>query len=300
MGDSLVKRIHVAPNNATHDLPLWVAQREGLFAAEGMEVEFIAEDRSASRPVQGEKLTPVASVVMAGQKETLIETGQAQVFNACEWGSIIRTHSAQSGAKIIQRRPVVYAHTLLVRNDSPVQLPEDLAGRTIGITWPSGNYFMAYRMLEGYLSTDQIRVVDMGGRHKNFEGFLAGDVEATINFEPFTSTAERMGARAIVEGLDQGEEVGSADMDQEARIGWSRALSMAVERINADPFKYYPMIIEAELPGRITPQEVRWQRVRYVPPSPYSRESFEATYRWMHDHKMIEGDARYEDLVLTG
>ena len=73
-----------------------------------------------------------------------------------------------------------------------------------------------------------------------------------------------------------------------------------MERINADPFKYYPMIIEAELPGRITPQEVRWQRVRYVPPSPYSRESFEATYRWMRDHKMIEGDARYEDLVLTG
>jgi len=82
---------------------------------------------------------------------------------------------------------VIYAHTLLVRKGSPVQLPEDLAGRTIGITWPSGNYFMAYRMLEGYLSMNQIRVVDMGGSQKNFAGFMAGDVEATINFEPYTS-----------------------------------------------------------------------------------------------------------------
>jgi len=37
-----MKRIRVAPNNATHDLPLWVAQQEGLFATEGIEVEFIA------------------------------------------------------------------------------------------------------------------------------------------------------------------------------------------------------------------------------------------------------------------
>lgn len=295
-----MKKIHVAPNNATHDLPLWVAQQEGLFSDEGIDVEFIAEDRNLGRPAQNENLAPRASVIMAGQKETLIETGQAQVFNACEWGCIIRAHSAQSGAKIIQRRPVIYAQTLLVRNDSPVHLPEDLDGRSIGITWPSGNYFMAYRMLEGYLSSDQIKVVDMGGRHKNFEGFLAGDVEATVSFEPFTSAAEKMGARAIVEGLDQGEEVGSPDMDQETRIGWSRALCKAVEMINADPFKYYPMIIEAELPGRVTLEEVRWQRVRYVPPSPYSRQSFEATYQWMRNHKMIDGDARYEDLVFIG
>ena len=294
-----MKKIRVAPNNATHDLPMWVAQREGLFAAEDLEVEFIQEDRSIARPPQGENPTPEASVILAGQKESLMEQGQAELFNACEWGCIIRANAAESGMKIIQRRPVVYVHTLLVRKDSSVQIPEDLAGRSIGITWPSGNYFMAYRMLEGYLPTEQIKVVDMGGRHKNFEAFMAGKVEATVSFEPFTSAAEKQGARAIVEGVDQGEEVGGPGMDEETRLRWTQAMTRAVERINRDPSKYYPLIVEAEVPGRITPEEVRWQRVRYVPPSPYTREALESTYDWMRQHKMIEGEARYEDLVFT-
>ena len=294
-----MKKIRVAPNNALHDLPLWVAQQEGLFAAEGLDVEFVQEDRSIGRSVQGETPQREASVILEGQKETLIEEGEAQVYNACEWGCIIRANASHSGAKIMQRRPVVFAHTLLVRKDSPVQLPEDLAGRPIGITWPSGNYFMAYRMLEGYLPTQQIRTVDMGGRHKSFEAFLAGEVEATITFEPFTSLAEKLGARAIVEGFDQGEEVGSPDMDADTRTSWTKATSKAVERINASPFNYYPKVVEAELPGKIKPEEVNWKRVRFVTSAPYSSEDFEQAYQWMQAHNMIEGGASYKDLVFA-
>ena len=294
-----MKKIRVAPNNSLHDLPLWVAESEGLFATEGLDVEFIQEDRNIERPTQGENPTNVPSVILQGQKETLIEKGHADVYNACEWGCIIRANASDSKAKIMNRRPVVFAHTLLVHNDSPVQLPEDLAEKSIGVTWPSGNYFMAYRMLEGYLPTNQIKTVDMGGRHKTFEAFMDRKVDAIITFEPFTSLAEKLGARAIVEGFDQGQEMGSLDLDVHTRRKWISAVSKAVEKINTNPSRYYAKVIRSEIPDQIKSTEVNWKRVRFVMPTPYTADQFELAYAWMKQHDMIQAGAIYKDLAFT-
>ena len=159
---------------------------------------------------------------------------------------------------------------------------------------------MGYRMLEGFLPRDQINLVHVGDPPARYKALVEGTVDTAILLEPYISLAEKHGSRTIMESYYQGEEVASEDVDQETVAAYLRALSRAVKRINQDLRGHVHLIIEGEeLTGELSPDEVRIERLHYVEPRPYTREEFEASYRWMQERGMIAAGGRYENLVTT-
>src|SRR5918999_5951520 len=90
-------------SQAVFNLPWLVAQEEGLFAQEGLEVEFIrSRERDSSLPPE-----PDPAKVDPFWRHAPFEERAAQSFNACEWGQIRRSHDSISGGENIKFRAAV-------------------------------------------------------------------------------------------------------------------------------------------------------------------------------------------------
>src|SRR3984957_11830033 len=83
-------------------LPELVAYDEGLFAKEGLEIEWAARDdveKKAEINVTSPKgLDPFSS------HGSLLEQGRADMYNACEWGNYCRIQDTKRGSRQIGRR----------------------------------------------------------------------------------------------------------------------------------------------------------------------------------------------------
>ena len=94
-------------------LPELVAYHEGLFAAEGLEVEFVARGENAPQAVDAsiassEGLNPFASHGSSAEK------GNAALYNACEWGNYRRSQDSQAGGQQVGRRAIITYGAIIV------------------------------------------------------------------------------------------------------------------------------------------------------------------------------------------
>jgi NitT/TauT family transport system substrate-binding protein len=125
----------------------------------------------------------------------LLEQGQADMYNACEWGNYCRVQDTSVRSRQIGRRGIVTYAALAVRPDSPVFTPQQLAGRTVGVPFYFGTHYLALHMLEGFLSRDMIKLcrAPSGSRYR-FEAMMSGEIEATTLTEPYATLAEKKAA----------------------------------------------------------------------------------------------------------
>ena len=65
--------------------------------------------------------------------------------------------SVQSGRQIGRRAIVTFAG-LVVRPDSEVYTPQQMAGKLVGVPFYFGTHYLALHMLEGFLPRDQIKL----------------------------------------------------------------------------------------------------------------------------------------------
>lgn len=87
------KKIINEYSQAVFNLPWLVAEEEGFFSEEGLEVEFIrANERDASLPPEADP-----TQVDPFWRHAPFEDLAAQSFNACEWGQIRRSHDSTAG-----------------------------------------------------------------------------------------------------------------------------------------------------------------------------------------------------------
>ncbi len=92
-------------------------------------------------------------------------------------------------------------------------------------------------------------------------------------------------------------EAASDDLDGPTLAAMFRAEARASDMINTNPAKYAHYLAE-EAKGLLEPQEVQGWRLLYGPPTPYTRERFEATYEWMLGFPgLLEANADYEAVV---
>ena len=112
-------------------LPELVADKEGLFAKEGLTIEWVereSDDKSTKTDVNSPKgLDPFSS------HGKMLEQGKADLYNACECGNYSRVGDTHVASRQVGRRSIVTFAALLVRGCSPVQTPQQLAGRQIGV-----------------------------------------------------------------------------------------------------------------------------------------------------------------------
>src|SRR5438477_3159403 len=140
-------------------LPELVAYDEGLFAKEGIQVEWADRDAVIAKADGDASMTSHKDANPFASHGNLLEQGKADMYNACEWGNYCRVGDTGVGSRQIGRRAIVAYAAILVRPESPVYTAQQLAGRTVGVPFYAGTHYLALHMLEGFLPREQIKVV---------------------------------------------------------------------------------------------------------------------------------------------
>src|SRR2546428_656945 len=151
-------------------LPELVAYDEGLFAAEGLDVEWI--DHGENAPVNPDRTITAPQGV----------------------------DQSSSGSRQIGRRAIVTHGALMVPPWSQVYTPQQLANVPVGVPYYAGTHFLALLMLEGFLPHESIQtcLAPNGGRNR-FRALMNHELEATTLTEPYITVAEKAGCRIICE-----------------------------------------------------------------------------------------------------
>jgi NitT/TauT family transport system substrate-binding protein len=273
-------------------LPELVAYDEGLFAQEGLAIEWADRDQGVEKKTDVTVLGPRGLDPFSSHGR-LLEQGQADMYNACEWGNYCRVEETRLGSRQVGRRAIVTYAALVVRPDSPVYTPQQLAGRSVGVPFYFGTHYLALHMLEGFLPRDQIRLCKTpNGSRYRYDAMLRGDVDATTLTEPYLTLAEKNGCRLICSAFYHGTEVAS-DLDADTYAAFNRAVREAVRRINADKRSYLHYFIDYHAPrdpeiGRLRPEEVRESRIVVCDPAPIPLDEMQRTYDWLKSWGMLE------------
>ena len=283
-------------------LPELVAYDEGLFEKEGLIVEWVDRDKGVEKTAHTNVTSP-KRVDPFSSHGKMLEQGKADMYNACEWGNYCRVQDTGVGSRQVGRRAIVTYAAIVVRPDSPVYTPQQLAGLTVGVPFYFGTHYLALHMLEGFLTRDEIKLCHTpnGSRHR-FDLMMSGAVDAVTLTEPYITLAEKKGCRAVCSGFYHGTEVASDRVDGETYAAFNRAVREAVTRINANKSKYLHYFIDyhkAKDPevGTLKAADLREGRVVVVDPAPIPAAELKRTADWLKSWGMLDKTESELDLV---
>jgi NitT/TauT family transport system substrate-binding protein len=283
-------------------LPELVAYDEGLFAQEGLAVEWADRDQGVAKKIASEVTSPKGVDPFASHGR-LFEQGKADMYNACEWGNYCRVQDTGVGSRQVGRRAIVTYAAMVVAPNSPIYTPQQLADRTIGVPFYFGTHYIALHMLEGFLPRDQIRLCSApNGSRYRLAGLLAGEVDAVTLTEPHVTLAEKKGCRIVCSAFFHGTEVASDRVDAQTYAAFNRAVRAAVRRINADKRGYLHYFIDYH--GATDPEvaalavaDLRESRLVVCDPAPIPLDEMQRTYDWLKSWGMLEETASPRELV---
>ena len=183
------KSVTVAPKGM--GLNDFVAQQEGFFAAEGLDVVL---DWKVFRGTQSswKDLT-----YFDRPQDKPYAEGRDVIQGACAWGSICNA-SAGMGRFV----PDAYGDSpwaIFVRPDSKIRTPQDLKDVPIAVGLRAGSHFNVPYRLEKYLPLANIKTVNTGGFGARLQALLNGEVDAASLLPPQIAMAEQLGLRKIIE-----------------------------------------------------------------------------------------------------
>ena len=275
-----------------------VAYDEGLFEKEGLIVEWVDRDPTENnvnmiKPVDTQ-ITDPSLVNPHSSHGKLFEQGKADMYNACEWGNYCRVQDSDvETGRQIGRRSIVSFAGLVVRPESKVYTPQQLAGKLIGVPFYFGTHYLALHMLEGFLERDQINLCSApnGSRHR-YDAMMSGEVEATTLTEPYLTLAEKNGCRVVTSAFFHGTEVASDKVDTETYAKFNRAICEAVLRINTNKKDYLHYFIdyhEKKDPeiGTLEVSDLKESRIVLVDPAPIPLDELERTANWIKSWGML-------------
>ena len=283
-------------------LPELVAHDEGLFEKEGLHVEFV--DRDAGAP---KKTTAVDVISPQGldpftSHGRLFEQGQADMYNACEWGNYCRVQETGVKSRQLGRRAIIAYGAIVVQPGSAVYTPQQLANRRVGVPFYFGTHYLALQLLEGFVPREAINVCSApNGSRPRLASLLKGEVDATTLTEPYITLAEKKGCRAICAAFFHGTEVGSERVDAETYAAFSRAVREAVRRIDADKRAYLHYFIDYHRDdpeiAALTVDDLRESRLLVCDPAPIPLDEMQRTFEWLKSWGMLDRTASPVDLV---
>jgi NitT/TauT family transport system substrate-binding protein len=281
--------VRIAPNNPVFDLPVLVGIEEGLFAKAGLDVSLSASyaDRERDTP---------ESKILARLKEEQFECGSADSYNVCEWASIDRLERGTRGGKLAALRAAVAAQAI-VTFDATLQVPRDMADVPVVVQELTGSHYTTLQMLEGAIGRAHVKIAQGGLPQMRWAGLKAGTYRAVTVMEPFISLALKDGAHIIAAEFYRGGEVIAPHLTPEQRKAYYDAENEAVDRINAD-FYRYAHHVAAQAKGALAPNELLRAFVRYKHVDYYEPELFARTYEWMKSWGFTTGESEHNLLVV--
>ena len=297
-----MKRLVLESTAPFQGLPELVAYDEGLFAAEGLAVEWADRDKGVEKKTETGVTSPKGVDPFASHGR-LLEQGQADMYNACEWGNYCRVQDTSIGSRQVGRRAIVTYAAMIVAPDSPVYTPQQLANKTIGVPFYFGTHYIALHMLEGFLPRELIKVcrAPNGSRYR-LQSLLAGEVDAVTLTEPHITLAEKKGCRTICSAFFHGTEVASDRVDADTYAAFNRAVREAVRRINANKRAYLHYFIDYHAKtdpeiAALKVEDLRESRLVVCDPAPIPLDEMERTFDWLKSWGMLEQTASPLTLV---
>jgi NitT/TauT family transport system substrate-binding protein len=300
-GALAMKKLVLETTAPFQGLPELVADQEGLFAKEGLQIEWVereAEDKSTHVNInKPQGLDPFSS------HGKMLEQGKADMYNACEWGNYCRVQDTKVKSRQVGRRGIVTYAAIVVRPESEVYTAQQLAGKLVGVPFYFGTHYLALHLLEGFIPRDQIKLCrTSNGSRPRFDSMMRGEIEATTLTEPYVTLAEKKGCRLICEAFYHGTEVASERVDAETYGAFNRAVREAVKRINADKAKYLRYFIDYHAKkdkeiAALKPEDLRASRIVVCDPAPIPLDEMQRTYDWLKSWGMLEQTASPLQLV---
>jgi NitT/TauT family transport system substrate-binding protein len=283
-------------------LPELVAYDEGLFAREGLAVEWADREKGVVKKTETSVTSPKGVDPFASHGR-LLEQGAADMYNACEWGNYCRVQETRQGSRQVGRRAIVSYAAIVVRPDSDAYTPQQLANKTIGVPFYFGTHYIALHMLEGFLPREQIKLcrAPNGSRYR-LKSLLDGEVDATTLTEPHITLAEKKGCRILCSAFFHGTEVAADRVDAETYAAFNRAVREAVRRINADKRAYMHYFIDYHAKtdpevAALKVEDLRESRLVVCDPAPIPLDEMTRTFDWLKSWGMLEATASPLDLV---
>lgn len=227
-----LKHVKIAPKGM--GLNDFVAQQEGFFAAEGLDVDF---DWKTFRGTQSS--WKGMEYFQRPQDRPYTRSKEEIIQGACVWGSI-----CNAGAGMGRFVPDGYGDSpwaIFVRADSKIRRPEDLKDVPISVGLRAGSHFNVPYRLEKYLPLEQIKTVNTGGFGARLNALLDGEVEAASLLPPQIAMAEQLGLRKIIEDRFKTLWWVPENAAPEVVRGYLRALDRAEQALEADLPKYLPL-----------------------------------------------------------
>lgn len=294
------KRLVLESTAPFQGLPELVANDEGLFAAEGLDVEFVPRGENAPTRVD-RTVTSAVGLNPFGSHGSTAERGGAGLFNACEWGNYCRVEQSSVGGRQLGRRAIVTYGAIVVAPWSEAYTPQQLANKAVGVPYYAGTHYLALLMLEGFLPRDAIKTcLAPNGARLRFQALMNSELEAVTLTEPYITVAERAGCRILLEAPYHGTEVASPEVDGETYAAFNRAIREAVRRINADKQKYLQYFIDYHRSdpdvAALTVDSLRSSRLVVVDPAPIPEDELRRTYEWMRSWNLL-GELDWQELV---
>jgi NitT/TauT family transport system substrate-binding protein len=279
-------RVVVLP--VTDVVPFYIAQAQGYFKAQGINVE----------------LVPVAS---AAERDQMLTTQQADVQLTDLIGPVLL--NAQSPRlKIVRvaRRPFPNAPQfwLLAPKDGAVKSVQDLKGKEIAISQNSVIEYLTQRSLEREgLSTADIKTTNIPAIPTRLQLLQQNQIAAATLPDPLASLAIQQGARVILDDT-QYPEYSQSVIAIRADIVANRAsdvrkflaaYDLAIKDIRTNPTQFRNTLIEV---GRVPDQlKDKYQFPPFPDPAVPTKAQWDDVVKWALDKKLINAPVTYESSV---
>jgi len=222
-------RVKIAPKGM--GLNDFVAQHEGFFEAEGLDVDFdwktFAGTQSSWKNLD---------YFQRPQDRPYTDDKQEVIQGACVWGSICNA-SAGMG-RFVPNAYGVSPWAIFVRPDSKIGRPQDLKDVPIAVGLRAGSHFNVPYRLEKFLPLANIKTVNTGGFGARLKALLDGEVEAASLLPPQIAMAEQLGLRKIIEDTFHTLWWVPESAPPEVVRAYLRALDRAEKAMDAEPAKY--------------------------------------------------------------
>jgi len=293
-----LKKVRASVMNAVHDLAVLVARDEGLFEAEGLDVEVVASPGTFQSDADHQAMR---EGIFDRTMEALYNSGGVDQYRMCEWGVMKRTVEAteagQRPAKIVALGAAMSKMAIITGPNSRFVEPGQFKDIPIAVSPFNGSHFSTLKMLEGFVKKENISTFNAGTMLERLEAVVKGEVAAANLSEPWISVAEKQGCRVIMESHSTRSEAAHDELDGPTLAAMFRAEGAAADMINANPSKYAHYFV-AEAGGLLEPTELQTWRLLYAAPAPYTRERFDDTYQWMLGYPdLVAAGATYETVV---
>ena len=212
----------------------FVAQQEGFFAAEGLDVEL---DWKTFRGTQSS--WKGLDYFQRPQDRPYTADKREVIQGACVWGTICNA-SAGMG-KMVADAYGVSPWAIFVRADSSIRSPQDLKDVPVSVGMRAGSHFNVPYRLEKHLPLANIKVVNTGGFGARLKALLEGEVEAASLLPPQIAMAEQLGLHKIIEDTFKTLWWVPENFEPQVVRGYLRALERAEQALDADMARYLPL-----------------------------------------------------------